>query len=91
LNQEITSNGTDKIHAHSSVVSRLHAPAEALHRPLLPSLKAEHDAIADKLAIESIMGAIRLEMQITRQADNVLSCVASVAVREILRSAAISG
>ena len=47
------------------------------------------DLIAARSRLESILGAVRLEMQITRQADNVLRCVAHIAVREILRFAAV--
>jgi len=48
------------------------------------------ELIRARSALDSILGAVRLEIQITRQADNVLRCVASVAVREILRFAAVS-
>jgi len=49
------------------------------------------ELIAARSRLNSILGAVRLEIQITRQADNVLRCVASVAVCEILRLAAVSG
>ena len=56
------------------------------HLPLY-ELPGRREAARSRL--ESILGAVRLEMQITRQADNVLRCVAHIAVREILRFAAV--
>jgi hypothetical protein len=49
------------------------------------------ELIAARSWLASILGAVRLEIQITRQAERVLRCVASVAVREILRFAAVAG
>jgi len=47
------------------------------------------ELIQARSALDSILGSVRLEMQITRQADTVLRCVAPIAVREILRFAAV--
>jgi hypothetical protein len=47
------------------------------------------ELIAARSRLDSIVGAVRLEMEITRQAGNVLRWVASVAVPEILRFAAV--
>ena len=49
------------------------------------------ELIRTRSALESILGAVRLEMEITRQAEKVLRCVAHIAVREILWFAAVSG
>ena len=49
------------------------------------------ELIRTRSALESILGAVRLEMEITRQAEKVLRCVAHIAVREILWLAAVSG
>jgi hypothetical protein len=49
------------------------------------------ELIAARSTLDSIVGAVRLEMEITKQAEKVLRWVGHIAVREILRFAAVSG